>query len=671
MNTHFATSQLSSMRPLSSQGMKTSDCYSQLRDFFNQNQDFLAANGMPNASAFLAEPVKNERTGLIDWYVEGSTAPVSLTSLPQAEQNAVRTKLAAYSAALNALLSSEAAQNSPQAADLLHSAMQHPSSADIYALNGEPVLVNWGFTPASLERLPENILAFAFGNPAAAAPASQTADTLSNPYSQNGVPVTDPNAPVIVKHKHGFLPWVPPILLTLTLSGLAMSYLGYLPSPLPAGLFCKDIPVGDEQQKADQLNAEAQALYGKLGQQYALCVPPKGRRAGSQPAAVPAAPSGSGQPETTDTAPAAPAGEAAPYTGSAPAAGLTPDAQAENTPQGSYPQGENAPVVVVPNSRDGSGSTVVVPDSGTDPTVVVPGARDGSDPAVVVPDSRDGYDPAVVVPNGPVVDAAPYTRDGVVVPGDKDKVVPGVVVPGDKDKVVPGAVVPYDKDKVVPGAVVPYDKDKAVPGVAVPDAKDKAVPYAKDKTVPGAVVPNSKDNPVVVAPNYVERLTPVIVAPDGKTPASGGKNRPLTKEEMPYFGESIFPGNPAKGAALQIPERAQKKQDVSFMEGCWVSDTGMVRTRDNSRVVVEFCFNKKGQGQRIIHEVGDKGLQCKGKANVSFSGNALSIKGDRAACPNGRKYEQDSVLCTGLDRSTKCTGKESDNIIWNARFRKK
>ncbi len=606
MNTYFATSHLTSMRPLSAQGIIVTDCYSQLKDFFTQNQDFLAENGMPNAPSFLAEPVKDENTGLVDWYVDSMTIPTCLSSLSKPEQCAVSDKIAAYAAALNALIQSEAGQRYPQMVEVLLCAMKHPSADDIYVVNGNPVLINWGFAPEQQETDPENVMFLYGGSIAMQAAASadmtepaeeeepedagaeeesgdgndaeEPEDADAEEKSEDGNDEEEPEDgndekesedadedDVVVEHKTGCLPWLLPILLLLALLWLLIASLGLVPSPLPKGLFKEDVALESEVQRSERLINEAAALYSKLIEQYALCIPSPKEKTAPKPA-VPAAPG-----QTTEQTPA--------DTARPDGAGSDADA-AHNTQPEANP--------------------VIVPDS-----------KDDRAPIVVVPDAK----------NGPVVDFAPDTRDDTA---------PAVVVP----------------DKAAPGPVVDF----------APDAD------SEDGKTPVVVVPDAKNGPVV-----------------DFSQAQKEKDGQQGEIAMPNFGEAInIPGekNPSrksaskKGDALAIPKDASKSKDLSFLQGCWVSDTGMARSTDKARVVVEYCFNKKGQGQQIIHEVGGNGGMCKGKASAGFSGQNLRIKGEMITCPNGDMYNPSSVICTGQGKTTQCTGKQPSGIVWPARFRK-
>ncbi|MDO5537214.1 MAG: SrfA family protein [Desulfovibrionaceae bacterium] len=164
MSILFATSRRSAMRPMSCQGVLAAECHVQLRAFLVQHRQFLAERGMTNAASFLAEPERDRTT--IDWYAEGSERPVPLASLPEDGQALIRAKLETCLQALRALAASQQSA-SPLAAGLLVQALHHPSEADVHVLDGEPVLINWGYAGGVGNAAPENIMRVGSGDIAA------------------------------------------------------------------------------------------------------------------------------------------------------------------------------------------------------------------------------------------------------------------------------------------------------------------------------------------------------------------------------------------------------------------------------------------------------------------------------------------------------------------------
>ncbi len=547
MSIRFATSRRIAMRPLACQGIPVTDCHSQLKDFLIQNQSLLFQNGMLNAATFLAEPMSDDNTGLIDWYVEGNVAPEPYSSLPAEEQDRVRKLIETYAVAFQELLDTQGPSN-PMAAEMLTLALQHPSSEDMYVLDGLPVLINWGFKDGTSGAVPENIMAMGPGHGRIPPERPQrqpepVAEPAPIPGAQGPIPEPRPipvppqPAPVSEEPQNGntrrifFLPlgclsWLLPLLLLLLLLWLLLAFFGKVPVPLPATLF----------------------------HPYASSDAGTGR----QPYASPDARGGYAYPD---------AGGVYVY----------PDAEAER--------------------------------------------------------SRKLLQRYQVLLDGLSRHAA------LCVPKAKELPKP--------EPVVPPAVTPVPEEPVQP-AVTPVPEETVPP----------AVTPAPEETVPPAAEP------------------PVIDF-SGDQPQDTG---PLAEAEIPDFGTPVEPpaepetprDTPKKGENMEIPDDAAKKNDFSFLDGCWESETGMVRYSDRSAVIVELCFNKKGKGKRLIHEVGDKkGHTCKGKASARFKGNTLYIKTGEAYCPRGSVYSPNTIVCTGSGNTTRCHGVEETGLEWDAEFHRK
>ena len=286
MNTHFATSQRNDMRPLAFKSILVTDCYAQLHDFIVKNATFLRKRGMPDAAFFLAEPMFDEATGLIDWYTASQDTPLPLAALPQKEQTALRTKTDRYLAALKALAESAAGKNNKMAAALLALATRHPSDQDIYVLGAAPVLINWGFD-ASMQVSTESIMRLGDKEPPKPEPpAAEAAPLPSEAACSPAVPVS----PQVVTARAsigwtGCLAWILPFLLLLLLLWLLLASFGLAPSPLPAALFHRDISAEQEAARSSGLREQAIDLYAKLQTRHLQCLPkePPAEKPAEQP----------------------------------------------------------------------------------------------------------------------------------------------------------------------------------------------------------------------------------------------------------------------------------------------------------------------------------------------------------------------------------------------------
>lgn len=72
MSIRIATSSRNSMRALTYQSVAAVDRYALIASFLSRHRDIFQKYGVTAPLSFLAEPVIDERSGLIDWYAEGT-----------------------------------------------------------------------------------------------------------------------------------------------------------------------------------------------------------------------------------------------------------------------------------------------------------------------------------------------------------------------------------------------------------------------------------------------------------------------------------------------------------------------------------------------------------------------------------------------------------------------
>lgn len=162
----------------------------------------------------------------------------------------------------------------------------------------------------------------------------------------------------------------------------------------------------------------------------------------------------------------------------------------------------------------------------------------------------------------------------------------------------------------------------------------------------------------------------VAEAPKPK-PKPEPKHEPIQPpKEEPKQQEPPKP-EPKKNDKLAIPEDAAKKNDLTFLEGCWTSETGLYSHPSNEPIIAEYCFDKSGKGRRFVRE--RNGQVCSGSASARFQGNQLQFDSSQARCPRGGTYVPQKVECTGQENSTQCKGRElgGANLKWDARFKRK
>ncbi len=200
------------------------------------------------------------------------------------------------------------------------------------------------------------------------------------------------------------------------------------------------------------------------------------------------------------------------------------------------------------------------------------------------------------------------------------------------------------------------DMCRPAPAPKPAPAPETRKPVEEPKPEPEVVEPFFGETPPAPEPKPEPKPEPRKVAPK---PAPAPEPKP---EPRPA---------PRKGEDLKIPEDAAGKKDLSFLEGCWVSETGLFSHPRNEPIVAEYCFDKNGRGRRFVRE--RNGQICSGSARAQFRGDQLSFEADDARCPRGGQYVPQEVRCRGNNSSTQCNGHElgGKNLRWDARFKRK
>lgn len=152
------------MRALTYQSVAAVDRYALIASFLSRHRDIFQKYGVTDPLSFLAEPVIDERSGLIDWYAEGTGPAKKLTDMTEAEQKPLKAQLHAFADALSACLTEDTQKKDRAPSELTRLALNHPSSTDdLFAVDGRPVLINWGFAPSALGQAPEDIMRMGHG----------------------------------------------------------------------------------------------------------------------------------------------------------------------------------------------------------------------------------------------------------------------------------------------------------------------------------------------------------------------------------------------------------------------------------------------------------------------------------------------------------------------------
>lgn len=265
MSLRIASSLRGQMRALASQGIFATDCYGQLRAVLLQKLG-------PEHAALFAEPQHDAEGRHVDWYAEGNGPAGPVADLPEADARMLRAKAAELAQDIKSLsdaLTADAQTRQALSGHLLQLALQHPSAQDLWAVDGKPVLINWGFAPGTTGAQPQDLSRLG-----AALPPPPPSAPLPGPAARGGC-----------------LPWLLPLLLLLLLLWLLLAALGILPSPLPAGCLKTDgAALETQKSRAAALDDELTRLLQQLRERAALCKPVTPPEAVKEPQAKPAEP---------------------------------------------------------------------------------------------------------------------------------------------------------------------------------------------------------------------------------------------------------------------------------------------------------------------------------------------------------------------------------------------
>ncbi len=127
--------------------------------------------------------------------------------------------------------------------------------------------------------------------------------------------------------------------------------------------------------------------------------------------------------------------------------------------------------------------------------------------------------------------------------------------------------------------------------------------------------------------------------------------------EPNYFPPSHAEARQKKGKEIVIPEEAFNNKDISFLEGCWVSEwkrssewSNRVHFMSQDRL----CFNRNGEGSLTVTARQGKNNVFRGKARARFSGTKIIIKTGTAKGRNGEVWTPSTLELKGTGRSSMC-----------------
>jgi hypothetical protein len=105
------------------------------------------------------------------------------------------------------------------------------------------------------------------------------------------------------------------------------------------------------------------------------------------------------------------------------------------------------------------------------------------------------------------------------------------------------------------------------------------------------------------------------------------------------------PPEPAVGEEFRLPD---DPADLSFLEGCWKTDAGLVNGRTGLPIFTIYCFDGNGRAAKRIDEYNRKGRKirsCVGTATASVTGGMMRMRSTAARCGDGDSFIPATVQC--------------------------
>jgi len=123
-----------------------------LHALYPQIRAVLAGELEAEAAGLLAEPVVDRAKNRIDWYTRGDPdhRPVALSELPDERRRPILAQIGEFIARGREVAQRYADSGDPRRArlgEILGAALAMPAEADVYLVEGKPVIAGWGFAP--------------------------------------------------------------------------------------------------------------------------------------------------------------------------------------------------------------------------------------------------------------------------------------------------------------------------------------------------------------------------------------------------------------------------------------------------------------------------------------------------------------------------------------------
>lgn len=122
-------------------------------------------------------------------------------------------------------------------------------------------------------------------------------------------------------------------------------------------------------------------------------------------------------------------------------------------------------------------------------------------------------------------------------------------------------------------------------------------------------------------------------------------------------GENSPPDN-----LLRIP--GQATQNLSFLEGCWITDPFKHFSEQDVFGTSTYCFDAGGRGSLLYKR---PGMTCRLAASATFRGNRLQFTDSDGQCMEGSAWWADNLDCQrGDDGIASCSGFSTDRNTQNS-----
>lgn len=280
--TLIATTPRGNMHPLAYQGILATECHHQI-------VSILRSRLGDGPVLLFAEPAFDASRDLIDWYSPVQGTPVKMLDLPPDRQDAVRAGLLKMASDIQtqARQLKDTGDNSRVlSGSIIELALQYPSEDCIYLVGEQPVLICWGFGPATAGASPQDLSRLATLAPRQAPPPA----TISTPAPPQSVAVVNGSPEVFElvqapRKKHRFLKWLLALLGLALLLWLLWLYFGpaikqrLFPAQALLSLMTPPAPGGTDAlpaavEQGDRLRRERDALLASLAAKGAQCQQP-------------------------------------------------------------------------------------------------------------------------------------------------------------------------------------------------------------------------------------------------------------------------------------------------------------------------------------------------------------------------------------------------------------